>query len=149
MKLTEQQLADVLERRGVRGVSNTADVSRPPFQVPAAPPRYALGRLKTGEMNKTEAAYDAYLWQLHAIGEVLWHKFEAIKLRLAGNTFYTADFFVLAADGVLEVHEVKGFWEDDARVKIKVAAEHFPFRFKALKPVSKKNGGGWSCEEFA
>jgi hypothetical protein len=30
------------------------------------------------------------------------------------------------------MHEVKGFWQDDARVKIKVAARSIPFRFKAV-----------------
>lgn len=117
---------------------------------PFAPPprRYAQGRLRQGEMNKTEAAYAEYLGGLMAIGDVLWFKFEAIKLRLAPNTFYTADFFVLAGDGVLEVHEVKGFWEDDARVKIKVAASMYPFRFKAVTKRAVKRGGGWDEEVF-
>lgn len=110
--------------------------------------RLALGRLKTGEMNKTEAAYDAHLGQLQHAGEVLWRKFEGLKLRLADNTFYTPDFAVLAADGVMECHEVKGFWEDDARVKVKVAASLYPFRFKAVTVRAKKHGGGWSVEEF-
>ncbi|HET7155113.1 MAG TPA: DUF1064 domain-containing protein, partial [Hyphomicrobiaceae bacterium] len=98
--------------------------------------------------NKTEAAYDAHLQALRHAGAVLWHKFEAVKLRLADNTFYTCDFAVLAADGVLEMHEVKGFWQDDARVKIKVAASLYPFRFVAVKALAKKHGGGWSREEF-
>jgi hypothetical protein len=108
----------------------------------------ALGRLKTGEMNKTEAAYDSHLWDMRRTGEVLWYKFEGIKLRLADNTFYTPDFAVLLADRALEMHETKGFWEDDARVKIKVAASLYPFRFKALKPRAKKNGGGWTWRSF-
>lgn len=33
----------------------------------------------------------------------------------------------------MECHEVKGFWTDDAKVKIKVAAEQYPFRFIAFK----------------
>lgn len=105
----------------------------------------ALGRLKTGAMNKTEAAYDAHLQELQHAGEILWHKFEAIKLRLADNTFYTSDFAVIAADNVLELHECKGFWQDDARVKIKVAASLYPFRFVAIKKVK----GGWEREEFS
>lgn len=108
----------------------------------------ALGRLKTGEMNKTEAAYDAHLQLRRHAGEILWHKFEAIKLRLADNTFYTADFAVMANDCVLELHEVKGHWLDDARIKIKVAASLYPFRFIAMKQRAKKDGGGWEAEEF-
>lgn len=42
---------------------------------------FALGRLKPGTMNKTETAYGAHLALLMAAGEVLWWKFEALKLR--------------------------------------------------------------------
>ena len=108
----------------------------------------ALGRMKTGQMNSTEAAYAAHLEQRRRDGEVEWFKFEGIKFRLADNTFYTGDFFVMGANGQLECHEVKGFWQDDARVKIKVAADTYPFRFIAVKPKPKKEGGGWSMEEF-
>lgn len=121
----------------------------PPRAVAASKPaRHALGRLPVGAMNKTEARYAEHLTTLQRAGEILWFMFEGIKFRLADNTFYTPDFEVMAADGVMEIHEVKGFWEDDARVKIKVAAALFPFRFKAFKPITQKNGGGWSEEAF-
>jgi hypothetical protein len=148
MRWNEEQLAAHLERTGTRGAPNRADTSSPPFSGSPANGRRALGRLKTGEMNKIEAAYDVHLWQLRSAGDLLWHKFEGIKLRLADNTFLTVDFAVMRADGLLEMHEVKGFWEDDARVKIKVAASLYPFRFIAVKPRAKKNGGGWETEEF-
>lgn len=108
----------------------------------------ALGRLKVGAMNKTEAAYAAYLESLRAAGHVLWYRFEGVKLRLADNTFYTPDFAVMASDGQLECHEVKGHWQDDARVKIKVAAEQYPLTFLAVKARAKKDGGGWAVETF-
>ena len=108
----------------------------------------ALGRLKVGELNKTEQAYADRLRALERAGQILWHKFEGIKLRLADNTFYTPDFAVLAADGVIELHEVKGFWQDDARAKIKIAAALYPFRFLAVKVRTKRDGGGWDVEEF-
>lgn len=111
-------------------------------------PSFALGRLKVGQMNKTEAAYGQHLEALRVAGEVAWFKFEGVKLRLADNTFYTADFAVMRTDGVMELHEVKGFWQDDARVKIKVAADLYPFRFIAIKAKTKKEGGGWALEEF-
>ncbi|EPC3803834.1 DUF1064 domain-containing protein [Enterobacter ludwigii] len=105
----------------------------------------ALGRLKTGQMNKTEEAYAEHLKRI--TGTVIaWYKFEGIKLRLADNTFYTPDFAVMLTTGEMELHEVKGFWTDDARVKIKVAADMYPFTFRALKPIPKSKGGGWSCE---
>jgi hypothetical protein len=118
---------------------------------PRAPQRamFALGRLPVGAMNKTEASYDSYLRELTHAGEVIWHKFEAAKLRLADNTFYSPDFMVLPASGFLEMHEVKGFWQDDARAKIKIAAALFPFRFVAVTARAKKHGGGWAREEFS
>ena len=108
----------------------------------------ALVRLKTGSMNKTEAAYDAHLGLLQHAGQIVWRKFEGLKLRLADNTFYTPDFAVMTSDGLIECHEVKGFWQDDARAKIKIAADLYPFRFLAVMAQSKKAGGGWSVEAF-
>lgn len=138
---TEQQLEDHRRRRGI------VDVPAPPFQLPANEPgAFALGRLPTGTMNKTEALYDAHLSLRRQQGGIIWHKFEAIKLRLADNTFYTADFFVLPADRELEIHEVKGFMMDDANVKIKVAASIYPFRFKIVR---KGKGGIWDITEVS
>ena len=112
---------------------------------------YALGRLKTGQMNKTEAAYAAHLEMRRRAGEIAWIKFEGVKLRLADNTFYSPDFAVMGADGVLEMHEVKGslnYIQEDAKVKIKVAAEMYPFQFILVAPKPKKEGGGWDVKEI-
>jgi hypothetical protein len=109
---------------------------------------YALGRLKSGVMNNAEKLYSEHLKRLEHDGEITWHKFEGLKLRLADKTFYTPDFAVMLSNGQIELHEVKGFWQDDARAKIKIAADMYPFRFIAVKVQSKKNGGGWEIEEF-
>ena len=112
---------------------------------------YAKGRLKSGERNLTEAAYERFLGEQLAIGMIKWFKFEAIKLRLADNTFLTMDFAVLAADGIMELHDTKGsknIFTDDARVKIKVASDMYPFVFKVYYPRPKRDGGGWIMEEF-
>jgi hypothetical protein len=123
----------------------------------------ALGRLPVGTMNRTEELYALELQRRIRIGEVLWYRFEGVKLRLADNTFYSPDFAVLVVDpirlpidlvpgavavGQLEMHEVKGHWQDDARVKIKVAAEQYPFAFVAVKALPKSKGGGWETEVF-
>lgn len=106
---------------------------------------YALGRLPAGTMNKTEAAYAALLESEKQAGRVLWFKFEPMSLRLARLTSYKPDFLVMSPDRTLAFHEVKGFWQDDARVKIKVAAEQFPmFRFVGVRLVKKQ----WVFEEF-
>lgn len=109
----------------------------------------ALGRLKAGHMNKTEAAYEKHLASLKHEGKVIWYRFEGMKFRLADNTFYTPDFSVMLSSGELEAHEVKGHWQDDARAKIKIAADMYPIRFIAFKAKSKKEGGGWSVEDFS
>ncbi|WP_295487958.1 DUF1064 domain-containing protein [uncultured Pseudomonas sp.] len=112
---------------------------------------YALGRLKTGAMNKTESAYAEHLELRRRAGEVAWFKFEGIKLRLADNCFLTVDFAVMLADGRLELHDAKGskaIFSDDAKVKMKTAAELYPFVFKVAFPQPKKLGGGWLVEEI-
>lgn len=108
----------------------------------------AIGRLKPGVQNSTEAEYAALLELRRQSGEIAWYAFEGVTFKLAADTRYTPDFAVMLADGRMEMHEVKGFWRDDAKIKIKVAAEMFPFRFVALKKRSKKSGGGWDVEEF-
>ncbi|MEH6814636.1 MAG: hypothetical protein V7677_19035 [Motiliproteus sp.] len=98
-----------------------------------------------GKMNKTEQRYYEEVLQplLHS-GQGLDIKFEGLKLRLADKTFYSPDFIV-PTEHCLEIHEVKGHWEDDARVKIKVAAAQFPW-MKFIAIQHKK--GQWVTEEF-
>jgi hypothetical protein len=140
MNWTEAQLAEHLARTG-----------KPAKSVPissSSPPRFALGRLKAGQMNRTEAAYASHLDLLKTAGEILWYRFEGIKLRLADNTFLTVDFAVMMADGTLEMHECKGYMEEDANVKLKVAAASYPFRFILVRKKAEKDGGGWTKTEY-
>ncbi|MEX3690802.1 hypothetical protein AB3X91_11845 [Paraburkholderia sp. BR14263] len=104
-----------------------------------------LGRMPCGAMNKTEAAYAQLLDARLAAGEILWYRFEGIKLRLAARTFITIDFAVIPRGAPLEFHEVKGRWTDDARAKTKVAAEQFPFRFIAIQRDGRH---GWRTEDL-
>lgn len=98
----------------------------------------ALGRLKPGQMNKTETEYAGMLEVRKRAGEIIWYAFEPFKIRLADRTFYDVDFGVMLASGALEVHEVKGgFITDDGKVKLKVAAEHFPAQFFLCQKVKK------------
>lgn len=112
------------------------------------PPTKPYGRgtpKRPGDMNKTEQAYADHLEARRLAGEILWWAYEPWKFRLADRTFLTPDFGVMLADGTLECHEVKGHWEDDARVKIKVAAVlHWPFRWVAAQRMK----GGWRLERF-
>jgi len=97
-------------------------------------------------MNKLEHRYAEHLTIEQHQGEIEAFRFEPLKLRLADRTFVELDFLVVAKDRVIELHEVKGHWEDDARVKIKVAAELFPwFRFYG---VQWRKATGWNMEAF-
>lgn len=112
---------------------------------------HALGRKKKGEMNAAEQKFANYLRTLEITGEVLWWKHEGIKLQLADRTTLTVDFNVMHADGLLVMVDVKGakaIIEDDAKAKMKIAAEMFPFVFKYAFPRQKKDGGGWIFEEI-
>ena len=117
-------------------------------------------RQPAGKKNQVETAYEAHLKLLLAAGEITGFHYEGIKLRLADNTFYTPDFLVFAADGVVELHDTKGTtrakanaageriqkpWvEEDAKLKIKVVAEMFPFRTFIVWKSTK----GWVREEM-
>lgn len=112
--------------------------------------RFAKGRLPEGEKNKTEQAYADHLERLKATGDILWYEFEGMTFRLGKRCTYTPDFNVMLPDGTLEMHEVKGslkIFQDDAKVKHKVAAEKFPFRFVVVTPRPKKDGGGWDAHD--
>jgi hypothetical protein len=108
-----------------------------------------------GQMNKLEERYEAELQSKKGFGTIVDYRYQAIKLKLAPNTFYTPDFVVTFEDR-MELHEVKGFWEDDARVKIKTAAALYPeFLFVAVtyekRPEDKKVRGAprfWKEERF-
>lgn len=90
----------------------------------------ALGRNRSG-MNKTEAAHAVDLEMRKRAGEIQEYLWEPLRLKLAPDCTYEPDFMVLMKDGSIEFHEVKGgFITDDGMVKVRVAAQRFPwFRF--------------------
>ena len=109
----------------------------------------AKARHVPGKMNKLEEAYSGHLELQKLAGEIYAWKFEPVALILADRTRYTPDFLVIEKDMTVRFDEVKGFWRDDARVKIKVAAEMFPwFKFKAVTKAKKRDGGEWEYEFF-
>lgn len=149
MRVTEDQYA-ALQAVGKRAAER-GEAKTQPAQSNARKPQ-ARGRLtrhKSGEMNKTEAAYAAdVLEHRKQAGEIVDYWFERLTFKLADDCRYTPDFVVMLASGELECHETKGYWQDDAKVKIRVAASLFPFRFVAIQKQPKKDGGGWIYQEF-
>lgn len=100
----------------------------------------AKGRLPKGKMNSGEAAYDAFLDLELRVGNILWHRFEAITVKLGPDLRLTPDQLVMYPDGHLEAHDVKGsrtrkkgrksgqqtyYAEEDAMVKMRALAGNF------------------------
>ncbi|WP_313453240.1 DUF1064 domain-containing protein [Stutzerimonas nitrititolerans] len=142
LRLSEQELAGLVKTgKGARAAKPSAPAGKQRIQ--------ALGRMKPGQMNKTEARYAQLLDQRKLAGEVLWYAFEAVKLKLADNTHLTVDFFVLLSNGELQAHDVKGakaMVEDDAKAKMKVAADKFPWPFFMCYPRGR-TGYDWDVVE--
>jgi hypothetical protein len=139
-----------------RGVGKPAESAAVISNAPLQFTQEAVGRVRhaSGVMNGLEKRYAAHLELRKKIGEVWEYRFEPMKLRLAPRTFLDIDFLVWthhwAEDpnlGTVELHEVKGHWEDDARVKVKVAATLFPWwTFKGV--TWNKAMKEWKFEEF-
>lgn len=111
---------------------------------------------ESGSMNKLETKYAQHLELRRMTGEIQAWRFEPLKLKLAPSTFYNVDFIVvrqtrnLAGEitgTAVELHETKGHWEDDARVKIKVAATMFPWwQFVGVQWAKEEKD--WKIERF-
>jgi hypothetical protein len=103
----------------------------------------AKGRIPKPRMNGHEAEFEA----LHLSGKP--HGFEEMTFRLGPDCRYTPDFWSLDDDEVLALLEVKGFWRDDAKAKIRMASERYPqFRWRAYRKLPKAQGGLWVAQTF-
>lgn len=110
--------------------------------------RGGRGKRRTpGTMNGLESAFSLELTRRVNAGELLWWRFEGITLKLAPDTRLTPDFATQTPDGEIVLYETKGFMEDDAHVKLKVASATFPFRIIVVKKRAKKDGGGFTEDE--
>lgn len=130
--------------RGLPPIRHQVDTPSTPDQAEAK--GGGRGTHKAGQMNKREGMYANFLQLRKQTGEIREWRFEAVRLTLAPKTTLLPDFDVVMPDWSIELHEVKGFWEDDARVKIKVAQVMFPeYRFVA---VTLDKEVGWKFEYF-
>jgi hypothetical protein len=122
--------------RGDRAQSAVNDILVANRSAKAAAPR----------MNKLETSFAQLLELERCAGRWVWWGFESMTLRLAAGARYTPDFPCIDAGGHLVIHEVKGHWREAALVRIKVAAELYPFfRFVA---VTRPKGGTWTYKQF-
>lgn len=122
--------------------------------------RAAKGRKhQIGEPNPTELRYAELLESRRIAGEVEWFRFEAMKFRIGAGAMYSPDYAVMLSDGSIELHEVKAgmldkktgalkmLSEEASKVRVKVAADQFPFRFLFAVERPKKSGGGFEIRE--
>ena len=81
------------------------------------------------------------LWdELLRVPEIREVRFEAIRLKLAGHTWYYPDFLVQFRDGRRPaIVEAKGHLEDDSAVKLKTAASLYP-EFDWYLVVARQGG---------
>jgi hypothetical protein len=98
----------------------------------------ALGRHQN-TMNKTEATHAMDLEMRKRVGEILDYHWQPLRLKLGADCTYEPDFLLIMADLSIEFHEVKGgFITDDAIVKVKVAANLFPWFIFRLFQYDRK-----------
>lgn len=100
-------------------------------------------------MNRTEQEHADHLQRLKIAGAIIDYRYEPFSLRLANNTFYIPDFLVVCADH-FEIHEIKGgFVREDARAKVKIAAEAFPWwTFHVFQKVGRGVRAIWKKEDL-
>jgi hypothetical protein len=99
--------------------------------------RYRPAR-KTRQMNGWEREYQE---SLKINPDVLWWRYETLRLRLADGAWYKPDFMVAHKDGSIFLIEVKGHQRAAAVVRFKVAAEQYPmFNFRMVG----KSGGAFT-----
>jgi len=103
-------------------------------------------RSLTEGMNKTEARRAMELEAMKRSGQIADWWYERFTFKLAHDCRYTPDFAIQERDGSLRLEEVKGHWEDDAKVKCRVMAETFPFPLRAL--LWDRISNSWKIEVF-
>jgi len=143
MKLTRQQFDQIVAGKTPVDGSPTKGRSK----TKAAP---QFKRRDPYEMNSLETEFAlTYLDTRIRSGESVRYDFQPIRLVLARGLQYTPDFVEYTADGSQVFYEVKGRWMDDARAKIKVAANAYPAQFIAAMKNKKSEArvsGTWKFE---
>ena len=96
--------------------------------------------------NKGERDYALHLDALKQSGEIRDWAYGAVKFRVGLKiSWYEPDFLVINPDWTITMHEYKGHWREDARVKIKAAAHLYPaFKWVAVT----RKGGIYNYEWF-
>jgi len=153
----KEALDDTLSEEQVKGFGagekdqerNPSDSRRVPGQAqpvqirPARPSFQIRPTTDEQKLNKTERAFLEFLRSR----DTGWIGVQNVTLKIGDDCRYTPDFLVITQgwEPPVVFYECKGFWRDDARVKIKVAARQFPWaKFIAVQRIK----GQWRFEEI-
>jgi hypothetical protein len=136
---------DVIRRNPhVFKVNGSPSPEKPVLPQPEAMMSQPAESHDVAKLNKIERAFWDHLNAGNKLGLYWYVGAQNITLKLADDCRYTPDFVTVSAHGGrLIAYEVKGFWRDDAKVKIKVAARLFPW-IQFIVVTRKK--GNWSQE---
>lgn len=103
-------------------------------------------KTKSRYRSTTEEKFARLLESQRLASEIQGWKYEPMRLNLGGGAWYKPDFEVIELDHTITLFEVKGFWRQAGRVRIKVAAANYPeFRFVGVRWIK----GAWEFEEFS
>lgn len=134
MATTRDKLYDV-----PAAVAGEGTVSHQPLARAPLPDLYA-------GMNNTEKLRAIDLEAMKRAGQIVAWWYEKWTFKLADDLRYTPDFVIQKHDGTLEVEEVKGFWRDDARAKMKMFVEQYPFAVRALTKSKAPRASEWQWD---
>ncbi len=147
--LTEEWIAEKEAKKKDKGGKGAvpANGRDPKSQVRA---KGQMPRHRPGVMNKTEQEYtDVFLVPGKLAGTIINYWYEQATFKLADDCRYTPDFMILNADLSIHFAETKGgFIREDSTIKLKMAAQMFPFKFVLAQKRAKKNGGDWLIKEM-
>jgi len=133
---TEQQVADYYAGRG-KGI---------PLTTTAEKKTHSRGSHTPGTMNKIESRCAQYLDLMKKMGDLKEWFFEKVTLKIGPDCRLTVDFMLVMTSGEIKFWEVKHIRrgtmhsEDDSKVKMRVAAGMFPWRFYWVVPMAN---GSW------
>ena len=121
MRVTPQEWMEIQRRLGPKAIMEKDEAWI--AKAPPTPDSTSLVTVKITDEDKLNKLEKKVLRELRILFPVV--HIQSMTLKLADDTRYTPDFWVVDANGQIICHEAKGFWRDDAKVKIKVAARLF------------------------
>lgn len=102
-----------------------------------------------------ERRYAEFLESRKILREIIVWQYEGIRLQLGGGATFMPDFAIIRRDEpdgrrITELHEVKGFWREAAKVRMKVAVDRWQEYFDFyLVTAGGVKGGQFVIERWS